>query len=210
MRYPGIILPVGQCPDFHLLKLVCAQLNIKPDVWKDYSERAETRREHLIAIQSAFGFKTFSMSYYKPAVQNLETTAWQTDKGIVLIKELIESFRNQKILLPSIYVIERICAEAITQAERRIYSSLTESLSEEHKNQLDALLFMYGNSETSTLMWLRQSPAAYNARHMLEHIERLNTIKNLNLPEEFRKKSSPKQTIKNFQRRRSYDSTTLK
>ncbi len=198
MRYPGIILPVGQCPDFHLLKLVCAQLNIKPDVWKDYSERAETRREHLIAIQSAFGFKTFSMSYYKPAVQNLETTAWQTDKGIVLIKELIESFRNQKILLPSIYVIERICAEAITQAERRIYSSLTESLSEEHKNQLDALLFMYGNSETSTLMWLRQSPAAYNARHMLEHIERLNTIKNLNLPEDLEKKVHQNRLLKIF------------
>jgi len=105
------------------------------------------------------------MNYYKPAVQNLETTAWQTDKGIVLIRELIESFRNQKILLSSINVIERICAEAITQAERRIYTSLTESLSKEQKGQLDALLLMYGNSNISILMWLRQSPAAYNARH---------------------------------------------
>jgi len=122
------------------------------------------------------------MNYYKPAVQNLETTAWQTDKGIVLIRELIESFRNQKILLSSINVIERICAEAITQAERRIYTSLTESLSKEQKGQLDALLLMYGNSKISILMWLRQSPAAYNARHMLEHIERLNTIKELKLP----------------------------
>jgi len=182
MRYPGIILPVGQRPDFLLLKIVCTQLAIEPGEWDNYSERAETRREHLLAIQSAFGFRTFSMNYYKSAVQKLETTAWQTDKGIVLIKELIENFRDQKILLPSINVIERICAEAITRSERRIYTSLTESLSEEQKGQLDALLFMYGNSKTSTLMWLRQSPAAYNSRNMLEHIERLNTIKELKLP----------------------------
>jgi Domain of unknown function (DUF4158) len=103
---------VSQRPDFHLLQLISSQLTISPDAWENYSERAATRREHLLAIQSIFGFRTFSMNYYKPAVQYLETTAWQTDKGIVLIRELIESFRNQKILLPSINVIERICAEA--------------------------------------------------------------------------------------------------
>ncbi len=196
MRYPGIILPVSQHPDFHLLQLISSQLTISPEAWEDYSERAATRREHLLAIQSIFGFRTFSMNYYKPAVQNLETTALQTDKGIVLIRELIESFRNQKILLPSINVIERICAEAITQAERRIYTSLTESLSTEQKGQLDALLLMYGNSKISILMWLRQSPAAYNARHMLEHIERLNTIKELKLPANLEKRVHQNRLLK--------------
>ena len=196
MRYPGIILPAGQMPDFLLLQFVCSQLNIIPDVWKDYSERAETRREHLLAIQSFFGFRSFSMKDYKSAIKTLENTAWQTDKGIVLIRELIENFRNQKILLPSINVIERICAEAITQAERKIYTSLTESLTNEQKIQLDTLLLMYGSSKSSTLMWLQQSPAAYNSKHMLEHIERLNTIKKLNLPDNLEKKVHQNRLLK--------------
>ena len=196
MRYPGIVLPTGMRPDMLLLKFICTQLNIKPDAWEDYSERAETRREHILFIQSVFGFRKFSMNDYKPAIQNLEYTAWQTDKGIVLMKELIERFRNQKILLPSINVIERICAEAITQAERRIYFTLTEGLSDDQKIQLDALLLMYGSSKISTLMWIRQSPAAYNARHMHQHIERLNTIKKINLPSYLEKKIHQNRLLK--------------
>lgn len=134
MRYPGIIFPVNQNPDPSLLKFVCDQLNVNQDEWENYSGRAETRREHLLAIQSAFGFKPFTMHSYKPAVEGLGTTAFQTDKGIVLAKELIEKFRSRKILLPSINVVERICAEAITVAERLIYKSLTESLSAKQKN----------------------------------------------------------------------------
>jgi TnpA family transposase len=190
------MLPAGQMPDLLLLQYVCTQLNIIPEVWNEYSERAETRREHLLAIQSFFGYRSFSMKDYKSAIESLETTAWQTDKGIVLIRELIENFRHHKILLPSINVIERICAEAITQAERRIYTSLTESLTNEQKSQLDALLLMYGSSKTSILMWLRLSPAAYNPKHMLEHIERLNTIKKLNLPENLEKKVHQNRLLK--------------
>ena len=170
MRYPGILLPAGQEPDIQLLKMACNQLKIPITAWEDYGERAETRREHIIDLQAAFGFQTFPMNYYNQAVQSLEAIAWQTDKGIVLVNELMEHFRSQKILFPSINVLERICAEAITLAERRIYTTLTESLSEQQKNQLKALLLMHDKSKTSTLMWLRQSPSAFNARHMLEHM----------------------------------------
>ena len=182
MRYPGIILPVNQIPNVSLLKLVCNQLNTITDAWDDYSERAETRREHLIIIQSIFGFLPFAMNYYQSAVRTLETTAFQTDKGIVLANELIEYLRKKKILLPSVNVIERICAQAITQAERLIYRSLTESLSDKQKEQLDVLLLLRDNCKITTLVWLRQSPAAPNAKHLLEHIERLNTMEALQLP----------------------------
>ena len=51
--------------------------------------------------------------------------ALQTDKGIVLASELTDGMRRKSILLPSPNVIERICAEAITRANRRIYAALT-------------------------------------------------------------------------------------
>ncbi len=182
MRYPGIIFPANQKPDTLLLKLVSEQLAVTPEEWGNYSDRAETRREHLLDIQSKFGFKPFTMHYYKPAVEGLGTTALQTDKGVVLAKELIERFRSKKILLPSISVVERICAEAITVAERLIYKSLTEPLSSKQKNELDSLLSTRDQSKISTLVWLRQRPSAPNAKHLLEHIERLKTMESLQLP----------------------------
>nr|WP_231993532.1 DUF4158 domain-containing protein [Pseudomonas syringae] len=59
----------------------------------------------------------------------MDELAWQSDKGFVLATELVEGLRRQNILLPSPGVIERICAEAITRANRRIYETLSEPLS---------------------------------------------------------------------------------
>jgi hypothetical protein len=41
-------------------------------------------------------------------VNGLADLAWQTDKGIILASALLQSFRGQRILLPTINVIERI------------------------------------------------------------------------------------------------------
>ena len=91
--------------------------------------------------------------------------------------------RPTKALLPSINVIERICAEAVTRATRRIHTALTESLTDVHRSQLDGLLNPRENGNSSTMIWLRQSPGAPTARHVLEHIDRLNAIEALMLPE---------------------------
>ena len=197
MKFPGIILPPGQQPSLLVLNFISSQLNIDPQVWDNYSERAETRREHILSLLSILGVEVFTTAnHYELAVDSLSRTALQTDKGIVLATELIENLRNKKILLPAIFTIETICAEAITQTSRSIYQSLTESLSNQQKKQLDSLLSLRDGTGSSTLFWLRQSPAAYNARHILEHIERLNTIKELNLPADLEKRVHQNRLIK--------------
>jgi hypothetical protein len=92
------------------------------------ASRAETRREHSLEIQSIYAFKSFTNECIVPAVESLEEIAWQIDKSIVLAEDLIQYLRIQSILLPSINVIERICAEAITKSTRRIHATLTEQL----------------------------------------------------------------------------------
>ena len=106
----------------------------------------------------------------------------QTDKGIILATALMNNLRSQSILLPSINVIERICAEAVTRSERHIYRLLTETLTNEQYQKLDRLLDTRENSSISTLTWLRQTPAAPNAKHLLVHIERLKQLETLGLP----------------------------
>lgn len=182
MRYPGVMLTVDEEPFPPLLRLVATQLKVPLEAWADYGQRAETRREHLLELQSVFGFQPFTTRHYRPSVYSLDELAWQTDKGIVLATTLVDSLRRKSVLLPSPGVIERICAEAITRANRRIYDALAEPLSDVHRRRLDDLLKRRDNGKTTWLAWLRQSPVKPNSRHMLEHIERLKAWQALDLP----------------------------
>jgi TnpA family transposase len=183
MRYPGRMLSADEAPFPPLLKLVAAQIKEPVECWADYAQRAETRREHMLELQSLFGFEPFAARHYRAAGHSLDDLAAQTDKGIVLATALIQSLRRQAILLPSINVIERICSEAVTRATHRIHRLLTESLTDAHRRQLDGLLNPRENSQSSTMIWLRQSPGAPSARHLLEHIDRLNALEALMLPD---------------------------
>jgi hypothetical protein len=100
------------------------------------------------------------MTYYQSSLNGLADLTWQTDKGIVLASALLQSFRGQRILLPTINVIEKICAEAITNASRRVYSSLTETLTKEHFQRLNALLVLKADTKITTLTWLKEAPGA--------------------------------------------------
>jgi len=183
MRYPGVILPARNEPPWPLLKFVGDQIRVDPGEWGQYAQRDETRREHLLELQSLFGFKPFTMAHYKPAVRSLEELALQTDKGTVLAGALVQTFRGQSILLPSINVIERICAEASTYATRCIYTALTANLTDAAIQQYDKLLSLRPNTKITTLAWLRQPPGAPKARHILEHIDRLQAIREFALPD---------------------------
>jgi len=183
MRYPGIALTADAEPDAPLLRMVADQLKLPGDIWNDYGQRAETRREHLLELQSAYGFQSFTtLSHYRAAVHSLDDLAWQTDKGIVLARELADGLRRKNVLLPAVCVMERICAEAITRANRRIHAALTDTLTNVHRQRLDELLKRKEGSKATWLAWLRQSPAKPNSRHMLEHIERLKSWHGLDLP----------------------------
>ena len=182
MRYPGIRLGLNELPSASLLSLVAAQLKVSPSSWNEYGIRSETRREHLLELQEVFGFQSFTMKHYRPTVTHLFDLAIQTDKGLVLAEALAERLRQQNILLPEISVIERICAEAITHAIRHIHQSLTESLSDSHRQKLDDLLRFKDGSKITQLIWLKQSPTRPNSRHMLEHIERLKVLQAIALP----------------------------
>ena len=124
LRYPGIVLGVNQLPLPALLHLVAGQLRVPVERWAEYGERPQTRREHLVDLQTIFGFEPFTTGHHRLAVEELMETAMQTDQGIVLATALVEMLRERAILQPRLDVIEDVCAEAITRANRRIYKQL--------------------------------------------------------------------------------------
>ena len=182
LRFPGVVLGVEQLPFAPLLHLVANQLGISVEAWTDYGGRAETRREHLGELQSVFGFEPFTTGHHRLAVQELIETAQRTDKGIVLATTLVEMLRARAILLPRLNTIERVCAEAVTRANRLIYKQLSSGLTADQLGRLDHLLTHKEGGSLTWLGWLRQSPLKPNSRHILEHIERLRLWRDLDLP----------------------------
>ena len=145
--------------------------------------REQTRRELLVELQAVFGFRLFGKRHYRSAVHGLEELAWQTDKGVALAGTLVEGLRQRAILLPTVPVIERICAEAITRGNRRIYRALNGPLTNAHRQRLDDLLERKADSKKTHLQWARQSPGRPNSRHMLEHTGRLKYLQKVGLPD---------------------------
>lgn len=182
LRFPGQGLLPSTIVPTPLLQWIAKQLELTSICWPQYAEREETRREHLLELRVYLGVQAFGLSHHRQALHAITELAMQTDKGMVLALTLVESLHGKGVLLPAIDVIERICAEAITRANRRIYNVLSESLSDVHRSRLDTLLKRRDSGINTWLAWLRQSPVKPNSRHMLEHIERLKVWQELDLP----------------------------
>ena len=184
MRFPGLLLGAEVSPDQRLIDFLAAQLAVAPENWHAYAERKQTRREHALEIQTKLGLRNFTAADYRSGIHHLETLALQTEQGLLLARDLIRRLQEQSILLPSIEVIERLCAEALIRANRRIYRTLTDDLTLVQKNEMEKLLSLESESQKTTLGWLRRSLNAPNPKQILEHIQRYQLLQALGLPEE--------------------------
>jgi len=188
LRHPSFALPNGADPPALLLAFVGHQLRIEPGIWPQYALRPETRREHLAELAAWLNLTPFAIADYRRFVHELAEVAQQTDRGIVLAETLIGWLRQQRIILPPLDVIERVCSEALTRGTRQVYEALTSSLSEQHRQALDGLLAPREGAEgskgkESVLIWLRQPPGPPNPKHMTAHLERLKTVRELGISE---------------------------
>lgn len=154
LRY-GRILGEEEKPHENLLSLVAAQLEIAPSVWELYAVRDETRREHLLDLLARLGMEQFGRREYRSISSWLEPIALQTTRGMVLAQAVVKELRKRRIVLPPVPTIERLCGEAATRAQRKVFSLLTEDLSVEQRGRLDGLLELRPGSSYSTLSWLR-------------------------------------------------------
>ncbi len=144
LRYPGFALPPDAEPPVPLLSLVGRQLRIEPAAWSQYAHRPETRREHLTELLAWLKLTPFSVKDSRRLVHQLTELARQTDRGMVLAQALVEMLRQQRILLPALDVIERVCSEARTRGTRQVYEALT---APRIRDLADKRLYIHGTAK---------------------------------------------------------------
>jgi TnpA family transposase len=167
LRYPGYAFAISMTVAEPVIHWIASQTKTDPNAWRKYGVRDETRREHFQELLTYLGLSPFGLSDFRFLVQNLSDLAMQTDKGVVIAAHALESLRQRHVILPTLSVIERACAEAITRANRSIYQALTQPLTPLHRQRIDELLKIKSDSNITWLVWLRQSPLKPNSRYML-------------------------------------------
>jgi hypothetical protein len=182
LRFPGQAMTLDVEPPAELLAHVADQIKVIPDAWTEYAARDETRREHALELQSVFGYRPFTIAEYLRLRGWLTDLALQTNKALALAEQLIELLRSHRVIVPTVIMIDRLCAEALARGVKLLYQRLTESLEEDCCANLDALLLPREDLRTIVLTWLRQPPGEPKARNVLAHLDRLLRIREVMLP----------------------------
>src|SRR4051812_35519443 len=89
----------------------------------------------------------------------------------------MQACRQRQIVVPSPAALERLCAELRDHARREAHRRLTQGLSAEQRQRLDALTQRQKETGQSWLTWLRQMPEAAKPTAMLGLIERLEHVR---------------------------------
>ncbi|MDQ0495291.1 TnpA family transposase [Paenibacillus brasilensis] len=180
LRNPGCsVVDLPEVPE-SLIKYVALQLDIDPETYFLYARRDPTRREHLEELRQVFGYRNFDMHAYRTASQLLLKHAMENGNSMYLIQSTIGILREKKIILPVVSTIERLVWET-RRAEKRVFSSLTQTLSNWQKSKLEKLTDPFVENKKTPLAWLREVPGQSSPEAFLKVIERLKYIRQLEL-----------------------------
>ena len=184
LRYPGRLLKQGEVIPETLSSYLAAQLGLKPEDLLAYAVRDVTRREHLGALRKIYGYKQFTGKRVKQMKSWLDQQAEAAETSEGLVRAFVEECRKRKIILPGITTIERLCADALVAAERRIEDGIVARLESRMRRRLNDLLGAATNGWQSVFLWLRSFEVGKNTADMNRLLERLEFLKAIGLSPE--------------------------
>lgn len=120
LRYPGRTLFPGELIPKTVLSFIAAQLGISADVLITYAIRRQTRQEHMEILRNIYGYKIFSGHVARHVSHWLRKQAEEVRSNEELAQQLVNHCREYLIILPAFSTIERLCADALVFAERKI------------------------------------------------------------------------------------------
>lgn len=181
LRYPGRLLHPGEVVPREVLTFIADQLDLPSDALADYALRSQTRYDQLQALYTAFGFRTFARPDRIAVARWLLPQALATTSGATLARLLMEELRRRAIAAPGPTVIERLTADALSQADRYVNRQIDARLDDRRRAALDALLNVPAEAVLSPLSWARQPPGAAGHRALVRLLGQLGRLRSLGL-----------------------------
>ena len=180
-RYPGRLLIPGETIPLEVSRFIAAQLGMNPDDLADYAIREETRRDHLVELRTIYDFRMFSGLGARDLKTWLEQEAETARSNEDLARRFVDECRRTQTILPGVSIIERLCADALVAAERRIESGIAARIDDQAREMLDALLSEIVDGNVSRFVWLRCFEVGSNSAGASRLLDRLEILQGLGL-----------------------------
>ena len=181
-RYPGRLLVVGEAIPLNVLRFIAAQLGRRVADLDGYAVREETRREHLAEIRRSYGYRMFSGRCARDLKVWFENEAEAARSNEGLARRFVEECRRRQVILPGSSVLERLCADALVAAERRIETRIAAGLDDAMRLRLDRLLTEEVDGGVSRFVWLRRFEVGRNSADINGLLDRLEFLQGFDLP----------------------------
>ncbi|MDQ2830992.1 MAG: DUF4158 domain-containing protein, partial [Chloroflexota bacterium] len=157
----GLLRYLGLCPDdlqdapAHAVDYLARQLGVAPQVLTHYGARAQTRTDHLRAVQQYLGFRDADMFDLQALEVWLLERALEHDKPTLLFGQAVGKLQADKIMRPGVTRLERLVAAARSAAWAETFRCATLLLTPERRALLDGLLRPDPRTNQAPLIWLR-------------------------------------------------------
>lgn len=182
LRYPGRLLQPGETIPEPVLTFIGAQLGLNGSELQDYATREATRYQHSAALQQLYGYRPFEGVARDDLRRWLLEAAEQARSNDGLAAALIEELRRQRVIVPTSSTVERLCADALVVAERRVANRIAARLDTDMRRRLLGLLEETIDDKLTRFVWLRQHEVGDNSNAVNQLLDRLDHLNALSIP----------------------------
>ncbi|MEQ8882631.1 MAG: Tn3 family transposase [Fulvivirga sp.] len=169
-----------------IIDFIAHQLGTSIDLFKDYPLEGRSFRRHKQQIREHFGFVESNSDSQDKVIIWLNKYAQWYDREKVLT-EAYGKFREFKIEPPPIYSLNRLVDSIINTGEQNFFQNVQDQLSKDTKDRIDILLETLSKNElndsTITFNTLRSDPGRIGLETVFQEIEKLNIIRELDIPQ---------------------------
>lgn len=186
LRHPGRLIQPGELIPPAMLEFVAAQVGTAGDELAAYGVREPTRYQHSAALQRIYGYRSFE------GLAREELTGWAINRAEecstneALATAAMEEMRRRRIIVPAPTTVERLCADALVAAERRIAHRIADRLDADVRARLGRMLAERiddGPSRiVSRFVWLRRNEPGGNSADANRLLDRLEWLSELAIP----------------------------
>ena len=182
LRYPGRLLALSEFVAPAVVDFIGRQLDLAGDDLADYAVRSETRHEHLAELRRLYGFRSFSGRAAREVRDRLGEEAERAQSNEALVRRFVEECRRTRTILPATTTIERLCADALVEAERRIEARIADRLPPGLRCDLQNLLNETVDDRVTRFVWVRQFEPGSNSADANRLLDRLEHLRRFDFP----------------------------
>ena len=182
LRYPGRVLAPGELIPAQVSDFIAAQLGLTSDDLLLYAAREETRHEHLADLRRIYGYRSFSGRGARDLREWIAREAEAATSNEDLARRLVAECRRTRTILPGSSTIERLCADALVEAERRIEDLIAHRITPTLSENLAHLLEDTVDGRVTRFVWLRQFEVGANSAAANRLMDRLEYLQRFDLP----------------------------